>query len=60
MKFKIVHLVFMLFSTLLVAQVTNEGIPKSWELNLETDKVSTVILPSFDIDQIRARCIPYT
>ena len=54
MKFKIVHLVFMLYSTLLVAQVTNEGIPKSWELNLETDKVSTVILPSFDIDQIRA------
>ena len=54
MKFKFVHLVFMLFSTLLVAQVTNEGIPKSWELNLETDKVSTVFLPSFDIDQIRA------
>ena len=44
---------FCLFSLTIYSQVTNEGIPASWNLNLD-DKVKTVNLPGFDLDAIQA------
>ena len=44
---------FCLFSLTIYSQVTNEGIPASWNLNLD-DKVKTVNLPGFDLEAIQA------
>ena len=44
---------FCLFSLTIYSQVTNEGLPASWNLNLD-DKVKTVNLPGFDLEAIQA------
>ncbi|WP_299765507.1 T9SS type A sorting domain-containing protein [uncultured Dokdonia sp.] len=36
-----------------IGQVTNEGVPKSWK-NLESSKAKSKILPSFDLESIKA------
>ncbi len=41
------------FSLTVFSQVTNQGTPISWNLNLE-DNIKTVSLPSFDLDAVQA------
>jgi len=48
-----INTLFCLFSLTIYSQVTNEGIPASWNLNLD-DKVKTVNLPGFDLEAIQA------
>ena len=43
----------LLFSISVYSQVTNQGIPASWNLNLD-DNVKTVNLPGFDLEAIQA------
>jgi len=54
MKFKSILFIIYIFSFTSYSQVTNEGIPVSWQLNLDNDNIPAVNLPSFDIDRVRA------
>lgn len=54
MKFKSILFIIFIFSFTSYSQVTNEGIPVSWQLNLDNDNIPAVNLPSFDIDRVRA------
>ena len=54
MKFKSILFIIFIFSFTSYSQVTNEGIPVSWQLNLDNDNIPSVNLPSFDIDRVRA------
>tara|TARA_B100000768_G_scaffold153965_1_gene150435 strand:+ start:110 stop:715 length:606 start_codon:yes stop_codon:yes gene_type:complete len=49
-----IFILFLLYSTFIVSQVTNEGLPSSW--SLASDELSLVdanILPSFDLQAIK-------
>ncbi len=48
-----ISILLFLFSIGLYSQVTNQGIPASWNLNLD-DNVKTVNLPGFDLEAIQA------
>ena len=51
---KIIFILFYLHSTIIISQVTNEGLPSSWFL--VSDDLSIVeanILPSFDLQAIK-------
>ena len=54
MKFKSILFILFIFSFTSYSQVTNDGIPISWQLNLDNDNIPAVNLPSFDIDRVRA------
>ena len=55
---KFVLIVLLLSFYFSYSQVTNEGNPKSWDLNLSTD-IEEKILPPFDIQSLRMK-IPRT
>ena len=46
-------LLLCVFSLTVYSQVTNQGTPVSWNLNLE-DNIKTVGLPSFDLEAVQA------
>src|SRR5690606_37857604 len=49
---KTLFFLFFSFSLLLSAQVTNEGTPKSWELNKQT--IAPITMPPFDLKAMQA------
>ena len=55
MKTKFILIVFLLASLVSFGQVTNEGNPLSWDLNLSSEGISSKSLPELDIEQIRAQ-----
>ena len=52
LKFSLITFLFIALSSL--AQVTNQGNPVSWDLNLSSDGVAVKNLPEFDMDQVKA------
>tara|TARA_Y100000991_G_scaffold56544_1_gene41369 strand:- start:14847 stop:17396 length:2550 start_codon:yes stop_codon:yes gene_type:complete len=54
MKVKFSLIALLLFSLSTIAQVTNDGNPLSWDLNLNTDGVAQKSLPEFDMNQVKA------
>jgi len=52
MKFRNIFLSFVLITSFSFSQVTNEGEPASWTLNLETDNIQEKLMPSFDMDRV--------
>ena len=54
MKLKYIFLVLIFISAISFSQVTNEGQPLSWTLNLETESVQEKLMPTFDMDRILA------
>ena len=54
---KIFLLIFLMFTISSISQVTNEGNPLSWDLNLSVEDVAVKSLPQFDMDQVKAEDI---
>ena len=54
MKLKFSLIAILLIGLPTLAQVTNEGNPLSWDLNLSVDGVNEKSLPEFDMNQIKA------
>ena len=54
---KIFVLIFLMFTISSISQVTNEGNPLSWDLNLSVVDVAVKSLPQFDMDQVKAEDI---
>ena len=54
---KIFLLIFLMFTISSISQVTNEGNPLSWDLNLSVEDVAIKSLPQFDMDQVKAEDI---
>jgi len=50
MKKKLFYILFC-FSILVTAQITNEGNPVSWNLNLKSN-LTAIKMPAFDVDQM--------
>ena len=55
MKTKFILFVFLLAGLVSFGQVTNEGNPLSWDLNLSSEGISSKSLPELDMEQIRAQ-----
>ena len=55
MKTKFILILFLLASLVSFGQVTNEGNPLSWDLNLSSEGISSKSLPELDMEQIRAQ-----
>ena len=55
MKIKFIVIVFLFASLISFGQVTNEGNPLSWDLNLSSEGISSKSLPELDMEQIRAQ-----
>ena len=54
MRFRNIFFLFILITEFSFSQVTNEGQPVSWTLNLETDNIQEKLMPSFDMDRVAA------
>ena len=54
MRFRNIFFLFILITGFTFSQVTNEGQPVSWILNLETDNIQEKLMPSFDMDRVAA------
>ena len=54
MKLKLSLIVVFFLSLATIAQVTNEGVPLSWELDLNSENIAEKNLPVFDMNQVRA------
>ena len=54
MRFRNIFFLFILITGFTFSQVTNEGQPLSWTLNLETDNIQEKLMPSFDLDRVAA------
>jgi len=52
MKFRNIFFSFVLITSFSFSQVTNEGEPASWTLNLETDNIEEKLMPSFDMNRV--------
>ena len=52
MKFRNIFFSFVLITSFSFSQVTNEGEPASWTLNLETDNIEEKLMPSFDVNRV--------
>tara|TARA_B100000427_G_scaffold270290_1_gene236854 strand:+ start:638 stop:3205 length:2568 start_codon:yes stop_codon:yes gene_type:complete len=52
MKTKYLFLLLILVSGISFSQVTNEGQPTSWTLNLETESIQEKLMPSFDMQRV--------
>ena len=52
MKFKNIFFSFLLITGFSFSQVTNEGQPLSWTLNLSSENIQEKLMPSFDRDKI--------
>ena len=51
---KIIFAAICLFTAYSFSQVTNQGIPNSWNLNLDNSQIQKKELPSFDIEAVKA------
>ena len=51
-KFTLIALLFITLSSF--GQVTNEGNPISWDLNLSSEEIAVKTLPEFDMNQVKA------
>ena len=54
MRFRNIFFLFILITEFTFSQVTNEGQPVSWTLNLETDNIQEKLMPSFDMARVAA------
>ena len=54
MRFRNIFFLFILITGFTFSQVTNEGQPVSWTLNLETDNIQEKLMPSFDMQRVAA------
>jgi len=54
MKIKFSVIAFLFVSLISFAQITNEGNPLSWDLNLTTEGISIKSLPEFDMNKVKA------
>ena len=50
---KLLLTIFCLASLNLLAQVTNEGKPVSWDLMIDYDETKKQYLPSFDLNKVK-------
>ena len=53
MKLKLSVITYLFVGFSMLAQVTNQGEPTSWNLNLSNDGVSVKSLPQFDMNQVK-------
>ena len=53
MKIKLSVIAYLFVGFSMLAQVTNQGEPTSWNLNLSNDGVSVKSLPQFDMNQVK-------
>ena len=51
---KIIFTSFFLLTICTFSQVTNEGVPKSWNLNIDDSEFKGIELPTFDLEKVRA------
>ena len=51
---KILLAIICLLSAYSFSQVTNEGVPNSWGLNLDNSQIQKKELPSFDLEAVKA------
>ena len=51
---KIIFAAICLFTAYSFSQVTNQGVPNSWNLNLDNSQIQKKELPSFDIEAVKA------
>ena len=51
---KIFLAIICLFSAYSFSQVTNEGVPISWSLNLDNSLIQKKELPTFDLETVKA------
>ena len=54
MKLKFSVITFLFVSLSAIAQVTNEGVPNSWGLNLDNSQIQKKELPTFDLEAVKA------
>ena len=54
MRFRNIFFLFILITGFSFSQVTNEGQPASWTLNLEADNIQEKLMPSFDMERVAA------
>ena len=51
---KIIFAAICLFTAYSFSQVTNQGVPNSWNLNLDNSQIQKKELPSFDLEAVKA------
>ncbi len=51
---KLVSITILLFSAFSFSQVTNQGVPNSWNLELDNSQIQKKELPSFDLEAVKA------
>ena len=51
---KIIFAAICLFTAYSFSQVTNQGVPNSWNLNLDNSQLQKNELPSFDLEAVKA------
>ena len=51
---RIFAVLFCLFGYYSIAQVTNQGVPVSWNLSLDNSQIQKIELPSFDLEAVKA------
>ena len=51
---KIIFAAICFFTAYSFSQVTNQGVPNSWNLNLYNSQIQKKELPSFDLEAVKA------